>query len=420
MEYTKIEKGSYNLHMIQTDRFKTTSIEVIFSKELKKEEITKTNVLSSIMTYTSKNYPKRLQYTRALENLYSARLFTNTYRIGNLLNLDFNMRILDDKYVSCNLLDNALNFLSDVIFNPNVKNNKFDEDSYKVVINEEKAQIERFREDSRKYSLMKMYELLDKDSPYSYNLKGYLEDLEKLDREKLYNYYTELIKCNNIDIFIIGDIDFEKTEKIVDKYFKFENSKREIIEPSIKPKKHREEIQEVIEDDYTNQSKLSIASRIENMNKFEKNYVINIYNFILGGTADSKFFKNIREKYSLCYYISSSANKLDNLLIITSGFSKENYSKMIFLIKKEMEDIRKGLFDEEEIEKAKKYYISALEAINDSENQIIASYYAMDLLKMESIEKRKENIQKVTKEQIVDLANKIYIDTIFLLGGDKK
>ncbi|MBR1385517.1 MAG: insulinase family protein [Bacilli bacterium] len=419
MEYTKIKKETYNLHMIQTDRFKTTNIEVIFSKKITKEDITKTNVLSSIMTYTSKKYPKRLMYTRALENLYSARLFTNTYRIGNLLNVDFNMRILDDKYVSCNLLDDALSFLSEVIFNPNVSDNKFDKDSYNVVTNEEKAQIERFREDSRKYSLMKMYELLDKDSPCSYNLKGYLEDLEKLDREKLYDYYKEFIKCNNIDIFIIGDINFEKTEKIVEKNFKFKGNKRVIIEPSLISKKHREVVQEVIEDDYTNQSKLSIACRIEDMNKFEKNYVINIYNFILGGTADSKFFKNIREKYSLCYYISSGANKLDNLLIISSGFSKENYSKMLFLIKKEMEDIRKGLFEEEEIEKAKKYYISALDAINDSENQIIASYYAMDLLKTESIEKRKENILKVTKKQIVELANKVYIDTIFLLGGDK-
>jgi hypothetical protein len=29
-------------------------------------------------------------------------------------------------------------------------------------------------------------------------------------------------------------------------------------------------------------------------------------------------------------------------------------------------------------------------------------------------------IKKVTKEDIINLANKISIDTIFLLGGDKK
>ena len=139
MKYIKKTKETYNLHMIKTDRFKTTNIEVIFSNKIKKEMITKMNVLSSLMTYTSKKHPRRLLYTRELENLHSARLFASTYRVGNLLNVDFNMRVLNDKYASCNLLEDSLAFLSDILFNPNVINNEFDEKSFNVVYNEEKA-----------------------------------------------------------------------------------------------------------------------------------------------------------------------------------------------------------------------------------------------------------------------------------------
>ena len=93
---------------------------------------------------------------------------------------------------------------------------------------------------------------------------------------------------------------------------------------------------------------------------------------------------------------------------------------MMTLIKKEMDDMRKGNFTEEELEKAKKYYLTILEEIDDKPNQIIASFYAMDKINTDSIEERKKKTAKVTKEEIMALANKIHLDTSFLLGGDKK
>ena len=156
------------------------------------------------------------------------------------------------------------------------------------------------------------------------------------------------------------------------------------------------------------------------MSKFEREYVLNIYNLILGATADSKFFKNIREKYSMCYYVSSVGNKLDNLFIITSGIAKENFEKMTTLINKEMNDMIEGNFSNEDIENAQKYYLSILEEVEDKPSQIISSYYAIDLMGIDPIETRKEKIMEVTKEDIMKLASKVSIDTIFLLGGDKK
>lgn len=420
MEYIKKETPTYNLHMIKTNKFKTTSIEIIFSRELKKEEITIMNFLASIMTYTTKKYNTKLKFSQKMENLYASKVFASSYRLGKNINVDFNMKLLNDKYAEEGLLEESLKFLSEIIFNPNVDNNEFDQESFDVIKNDEQSQIERFKEDSRRYSTLRLMELTDSTKPFSYNLKGYLEDLEKINRKNLYDFYKEFIKCQIIDIYIIGDIDFDKTEKIVSDNFKFDIVKSNQNDFLIEWKNHREKIQEVVESDKTNQAKLSISCRLENINKFERNYILNIYNLILGGTADSKFFKNIREKYSLCYYASSGANKLDNLLVISSGITKDNYSKIMILIEKEMNDMRKGNFDDIEIEKAKKYYISNLEEIEDSPNQIIALYYSMDKLGADDVETKKKMINKVTKDDIVALSNKVYIDTVFLLGGDKK
>lgn len=420
MKYIKKEYPYYNLHMIKTDKFKTTNIEVIFEQEIKKEDITITNFLSSILTFTTKKYNTKLKYAKKMESLYAARLFANSYRLGSNLNVDFNMQILNDKYAEKGLLNESLDFLKEVLFNPNVTDDKFDEVSFNIIKNDECSQIERFKEDTRRYATLRCCELTDDKAPFSYNLKGYMEDLNKITGENLYSYYKKFIENSIVDIFVIGNIEIEEVEKMIEEKFKFTNKTQKSKYPLLSTLNNRKKRKEIIETDNTNQSKLAVTCRIENMTDKERNYVLNLYNSILGGSTDSKFFKNIREKYSLCYYATTGANKLDNILLISSGITKENYNKMLILIDKEMDDIKKGNITEDELINAKKFYLSGLEEIEDSPNQIIASYYAMDKLKADSIEERKEKIKDITKEEIVTLANKIYIDTVYLLGGDKK
>jgi len=418
--YKKKEIGSYNLHMIKINKFKTVNIEVIFRNKIKKDEITITNFLSSILTYTTKKYPTKNSFSIRLQELYAAKFFPTCYRIGNFYNVDFNIQILDEKYSETGMFEETIDTIKEVIFNPNVSDNSFDINSFNVVKNSEKAQIERFKEDARKYSIVKMLQCLDDSEVFSYNGYGYMEDLEKITPESLYEFYKKFVNNSLIDIFVVGDIDFSKTEKIIREKLKFRIYKKNQISPILEVRKPRKKIQTVFESDNTNQAKLSIGCTIDEMTKFEREYVFNIYNLILGATADSKFFRNIREKYSLCYYVSSVGNKLDNLFIITSAIVKENFEKMMILIKNEMLDMEKGNFTDEDIEYAKKYYITILDESYDKPNQIISSYYAMEVLQIDPIKKRKEEIMKVTKKDIINISKKIHIDTVFLLGGDRK
>ncbi len=420
MKYKKVSYGSYDLHMIKTDKFKVTTIELIFCNEIKKEEITITNFLASSMCYTTKKYNTKIEFAKKLEELYSAKVFPSCYRLGKAYNVDINMNILNDKYSEKGLLKKGLDFLKEIVFNPNINNSSFDEKTFNVVKNDEKSQIEKEKEDPRRYSLLKLLENVNPDEKYSYNTNGYLEDLEKITRENLCDFYKKYINDSIIDLFVVGDIDFEEVEELVKQRFNFKGNKKIDFDPIIESKKHNIKIKELYEKDNTNQAKLSIACTLENLTKYERFYVLNLYNIILGGSADSKFFKNIREKYSLCYYVSSLGNKLDNLILITSGITKDNYNKMMTLIKKEMNDMKKGNFSLDDLDKAKKYYLSLLEEIDDKPNQIIASYYAMDKINTDSLEERKRKTEKITKEEIMALGEKVFLDTSFLLGGDKK
>ena len=138
----------------------------------------------------------------------------------------------------------------------------------------------------------------------------------------------------------------------------------------------------------------------------------------MSGGPDSKLFKNVREKNSLCYNVKSNISKIFNLMIITAGIDAKNYKKTVSLIKKELKNMEKGDFSEEEINSAKAIYNSSILSMQDSPYNLIGVYKAKEYLNLDPIEVRIEEIKKVSKEDIVKLSKKIKMDTIFLLEGE--
>ena len=140
-----------------------------------------------------------------------------------------------------------------------------------------------------------------------------------------------------------------------------------------------------------------------------------LYTLILGGTPDSKFFKNIREKYSLCYYITASSLKLNHAMLFKAGIDSKNFDETLEHIRHEMKEMELGHFTDTDIESAKQTYLTMLKSITDSQKSMAYSVLLMKSLDLGTIEERRENILKVTKEQIMEVAKKIKINTIYLL-----
>lgn len=419
MKYTKKDLASYNLHLINTDKFKTITIKVVFSRPIKKDEITMRNVLSDVLLQSSKNYESRRELTIKAEELYAADVFNNTQRIGNYILTSFNLQVLNDKYTEDGNFEEAVKFLSEIIFNPDIKNNAFKEDKLDLVLSNVKVALESLKEDATNYSLLRLMEAYDKDSPVSYRMVGYLEDIDKIKTDTLYEYYQKMIEYDYVDIYVVGDIENNTIQEIMKKYFKFRKVKK--IKPSynIEPKKTRKRrllAKETIEN---NQSKLAIACTISKASKYEINYPLVLANIIYGGGPDSKLFKDVREKNSLCYSIYSYPVKLDNLLIISAGIDKENYNKSLELTTELLKDMKKGKFTDKDINIAKEYYNTACEEVEESEYKIINEYLSQEILGVEPLEERVKIMNNVTKKDIVKVIKKIDMDTVFLLEGVK-
>ena len=207
MDYTCYNMNEYNLHVINTDKFKTITIDVSFRRKIKKDEITIRNLLKELIVNSSLNYPTERSLIMETERLYDLKLLSSSYRIGNYSILSFKSRFLNEEYSEDGMNEESIKFLLDIIFKPRLDN---DLDKCKKKI--EKS-ILSLNDNKIKYALMKLLETTG-NMPYSYNNYGYKDDLDKITCESIKEYYDSVLSSDIVDVFVVGNVDNVKIKQI--------------------------------------------------------------------------------------------------------------------------------------------------------------------------------------------------------------
>lgn len=417
MNFETINMGAYNLHLIKTKKFKTITIDVDFYREIKKEEITKRNLLKMILLDSSKNYKTERSLIVEGEQLYDIKISSSISRIGGFSNLSFQTKFLNEKYTEKDLNEESIIFFLDLIFNPQIVDNSF------VHIEKQKNKLRqsilRIKDNKVKYAVLKLMEKM-KGKPYSYNTYGDIEDLEKITGKTLYEYYCSVLKEDQVDVFVLGDFDSSKIKEIFKNYFKINTFKKEnkkLIISELIPRKRTVHYREY---DEVSQTQLIILCSLHNLTAYERGYVIKLYNEILGGTSNSLLFDTVREKNSYCYYINSSVKAYDNILIINSGIEGKNVDKCIKLIKKTLANLANGKIKNEQLESAKNTIISAIKSSFDNPIGVINTYFSKILVNSDDEKERIEKFKKVTLKEIEAVSKKVKIHTILTLENKEE
>lgn len=412
MKIKDINKENYKLHLIKTNKFKTILVKVVFWNELKKEELTLRNMLIKNLLFSSAQYNTLRKMAIKKDELFSVDLYSKTYRRGGQILSEINLSSLSEEYLEKDGLQESLKFLFEIINNPNVKDGKFEEESFQINYDKLKSAIQNEKEDPMYYSYTKFKEMIDKNQKYGPSILGTLEDLEKITPENLYKYYKKFLANNQVDIYIVGNFNEEKVKKIIEKEAKFKsiNLKKVKINKGYKKNYSIKEEQSKF-----NQSKIILGGSIDKLTSHEKLYAGIVYNIILGNSPNSKLFKNVREKKSFAYNISSSINRLDGLFFIYAGISLKNEQQAKQEIYKQMNRMKEGKFTNQEIKNAKQVILSIIKEVDEYPGSILDHYMNYLYFENEKLSKQKEEINKVTKEDVVRVANKINIDTVYLL-----
>lgn len=422
MEDQKIElKEGITLHTIPTNLFKTNLLAVFLTMPLERKTVTKNALITAVLRRGTMQMPTQEIISQNLEQMYGAAFDCGIEKIGDNHTIKFYLETINDKFLPNqeNNLVKGMETLLDIVFNPLVEEGMFKQQYLQEEKNSLKQMIEGKIDNKGMYALERCIEEMYKDKPYGLYKLGYIEDLELIQSKELYSYYQEMIQNCKIDIFISGEMEPQIVEQIkTNVHLQKLNNRKKIIaqDNELKPEiTNPKEIQESMQ---ITQGKLIIGLDVQAEEK-QAGYITSLYNTILGVGANSKLFQNVREKASLAYTASSSYIKRKQNIFIRAGIEIENYEKALTIIKQQLEDMKKGAFSEEDIQKAKNLVIATIENIPEEQDTQLTYYFGQELTNTQiSIEEYKQKIQEVTKEQIVDIANKIQIDTIFFLKGE--
>lgn len=417
-------KKGIKIHLIKTDIFKTNLISIIITTPLKKENVTKNALIPFLLKRGSNSFPTHEQISLRLEELYGTSLNCGVDKVGDNQIIKFITESIDNNYTlnGEDLIKDVIDILVDVTFNPYLENGKFKESAIETEKEHLKEMIESRINNKDEYAYTRCLENMYDFDGYGLYRFGYLEDLEKITLEEISKYYFELINCAKIDIYISGNFEEEHVEKILKENLilqKLVEREPEYnpIKPNINDMKKIDQPKMIQEKMDVKQGKLVIGYNVLDEQKSSRNIGI-IFNSILGDSATSLLFQNVREKAGLAYSARSGFIKPKNLIMIRAGIEIQNYDKALEIIEAQIDNMKKGNFSDKDINNAKTYVISGIKNIEMEQDTEIVFYMGQELNGLEfTIEEYIKKIDSVTKEQLVEFANNLQINTIYFLTG---
>ena len=372
------------LTLIPESKFKTNLISVYIQRKLDRNEVTKNALLPGILKSGCNKYKTLGQLTDREEELYGSYLHAGASKRGESQVLGFSILSVNEKYLDEKILGQCIEFLNEIINNPLVIDGGFNEEYLNIEKEILKDSIMSIINDKGNYAMKRTNEIMFEGEPYSINGKGYIEDLDTIDRVGLYEHYKEVLKTSPIEIMIEGE--FEETEVVELIKEKFQFDRGNIIDiPKEEYYKEVDKVKEVKETMDIAQGKLVMGYRcnVDYLDE-EKYYSLLLGSRILGGGADSKLFINVREKESLCYTIYSTIQKSKSTMMVCSGIEAQNYEKTVNLVKEQVQKLKDGDITESEISNAKIAFINSLNSLNDEIGRISDFYFSQSISKNKS------------------------------------
>ena len=412
-------KNNVDLKIIPTTKFKTLVLNIGFKGPYKQKDITGLYLLSKIMADSSKKYPKAELLARQQDYLYGTAIQVSSQLVGELSLFSLTVSILDPKLISSKfkLLEKAIALIVELIYRPNIVNGLFDQQLFETTKSNHMYRLKSLDNDKESVAAIRMKELVDDNHPYQQLSLGNLKDLSTITNQDLIKLYKQLLD-REIEIYVLGDVLSKNIVTTIEKKFKAKAVNKKI--KTIIPLKQTK-VKKIIETRKFNQSYLSYLLTVNTLVGDKDYYPMIMFNAIFGRTPLSKLFRVVREKNSLCYSISSSYQVNYGFINVGAGIDAKNYKKADSLIRQQLTLMKQGSFTQEDINMNRNMLVTMIEHTYDQPVGLVNQLVTSDLIKADTIKQDYiDNLNKVTKVQIIKAAKKVEVKIEYLLKqGDK-
>lgn len=399
-------------------RFKTAQITVALLLPLKKETVEENALLSRLLVRSCARYPDFTALHKRLSELYGASVSGEVSRVGEVQALIFTAETTADRFALNGEAVTAAcaELLREMVFRPAFVNGLFRAEDVQTerrcLAEEVRAEIN----EKRWYARVQAERLLCPDEAYGIGRYGSAEVIETLTPETMTRAWKRVLQEASVQLILQDDKYLEEVEQaFCQEFAAIENrnpvkcfTDTQTSNPTLRRKIERMEV---------GQSKLVMGFRTGCAEPNEEVSATRLMNALLGGTATSLLFRNVREKLSLCYYCSSAYDRIKGVMLIQCGVDEKNAVRAETEILAQRELICRGEFTDEDLEAARRSVIQSFEAVNDSQNARAAWYVVQSTGdKVSSPEEIREEIAAVTKEAVIEAAKKLQYECVYLLA----
>ncbi len=404
----------------QTDKFKTAILSVSLLRPLRAQDASLGALLPSVLLRGTERYPDMARISAHLDRLYGAGFGGVVRKKGETQTVGFYADFIEDELAPGNepVLREMTQFLGEVLLHPYLRGGVFSEEYVMTerlnLINTIASRIN----DKRQYAVSGLVRAMCAGEAYGVDRLGSEETAAAITPETLYAYYHSALRTSRYELFYCGRADHDMAaallrEALADLPARAPEPVGTVV--SAAPAA----VRRVTERLDVTQGKLAIGLRT-GITADKPGYpAMTVLNAVFGGGVSSKLFRNVREALSLCYYASSALEKLKGVMVVSSGVEFENLSRAETEILRQLEACRAGDITDEELELARRYVISSLRAGEDSPGRLEDFALGQAIAGLDgTMAELRAGVQAATKEQVVEAARSLTLDTVFELRGE--
>ena len=186
-----------------TKKYKTIRVFIRFTSQLAAETAAKRTLLTSLLETTSLRYPTQTAFSTQLAELYGASFGMNVNKKGDL-------------HADEELFTQAVSFLKEVLFFPNIVQDEFESKNFTIEKSNLIAYMRSIAEDKQAFASLSLQELFfSKSDNQKFPSFGRPEDLEDVTAKELTETYSSMIKEDAVDIFVIGDVEEDQVIEVM-------------------------------------------------------------------------------------------------------------------------------------------------------------------------------------------------------------
>lgn len=416
MKKIKIKNG-VNLVVLPTTQFKTLHIAIDFAAPLEIDTVSARSLLTYLTAVSSKKYPNQQKVAQKTIDLYGAQYQTDVLRFGQTHHVRYSLQMPAPTYIDTdgNLLHDAFEFLHDMIFDPLVRAEQLDQNTFEKEQQSLMNELASLSDDKQRYAASKLRELTYAVPAMAISSSGRVNDVKELTSKRVYQAYEEMLANDTMNIIVYGDVDETRIISELKSWPLLDHH-----EPVLQPF-YRQNSREILAAATNtqadiNQAILMIAYRLAIAPDDPKRFVALVMNAMFGGSPLSKLFMNVREKESLAYSIYSRWQNDTGFITVAVGLDSEKIQQTESMIQAQLSAIQDGDFSEETLLAIKASLINDYLSQQDSPNSEIALIFSRLLTNREtSVTDWVNAVNAVTSKDVAALAHEVTIQSRFTL-----